>query len=198
MSISAKAIENEIIRKMMASQDVHHKLNAVVKEAQEYAKSIAPVFTKERGRREAPPWDSPHLNEPGTAGDYKNSIVIEYVKGKPHVRRLISRDYKAVWIEIGTRHMPEYGVLTKVARKYGSNTGPSFASGDGERVSMHDEGVKRKHESLREHLEGLDKMIAAGESKAVIEHMRNKIDRLRNERSAAFKAAEPRRRRRRR
>jgi hypothetical protein len=63
---------------------------------------------------------------------------------------------------------------------------------------MHDEGVKRKHESLREHLEGLDKMIAAGESKAVIEHMRNKIDRLRNERSAAFKAAEPRRRRRRR
>jgi len=197
MSISAKALEREIMQKMMSSEEVHHKLDAVVKEAQEMAKSLAPVFTEERGRRKEPPWDSAHLSEPGTAGDYKNSIVIEYVKGKPHVRRLISRDYKAVWIEIGTRHMPEYAILTNIAREYGSKTGPSFSEGS-DRVSMQDEGVKRKHESLREHLEGLEKMIADGAAATAIEHMRNKIDRLRNERSAAFRAAQPRSRRRRR
>jgi hypothetical protein len=197
VSISAKAIENEIIRKMMASEEVHHKLDAVVKEAQEKAKSRAPVFTKKRGRRKEPPWDSPHLHAPGSPEDYKNSIVIEMVKGKPHVRRLISRDYKAVWIEIGTRHMPEYAILTNIAREYGSTTGPSFSEGS-DRVSTEDEGVRRHHDDLRQAIKDMETLVSGGAKGKALNSIRNDIDSIRNKRSAAFKAAEPRRRRRRR
>ena len=185
--------------KIMSSEEVHHKLDAVVKEAQDKAKSRAPVFdveNKKRNRRDLPPWDSFHLNEPGHPGDYRNSIVIERVKGKPHVRRLISRDYKAVWIEIGTRHMPEYAILTNIAREYGSKTGPSFSE-NGEHVSTEDEGVSRSHDSLREAIKTMETMMENGAKGKALDSIRNKINTIRNQRSAAFRAAAPRRRRRR-
>ena len=190
MSVSAKAIEREIMSKMMASEEVHHKLDAVVKEAQRKAKELAPVFGDLPPRRESPP-------NGGSPGDYRDSIVIENVKGKPHVRRLISRDYKAIWIEIGTRHMPEYAVFTKIASMYHAKTGPHFTNDGGGRVSMHDENVKRKHELLRGALDDLKGLIGADAESAAIERARDKINTIRNQRSAAFRAAAPRRRRRR-
>ena len=143
MSVSAKAIEREIMSKMMASEEVHHKLDAVVKEAQRKAKELAPVFGDLPPRRQSPP-------DGGSIGDYRDSIVIENVKGKPHVRRL-----------------------------------------------MHDENVKRKHELLRGALDDLKGLIGADAESAAIERARDKINTIRNQRSAAFRAAAPRRRRRR-
>ena len=190
MSVSAKAIEREIMSKMMASEEVHHKLDAVVKEAQRKAKELAPVFGDLPPRRESPP-------NGGSPGDYRDSIVIENVKGKPHVRRLISRDYKAIWIEIGTRHMPEYAVFTNIASMYGAKSGPHFTNDGGGPVSMHDENVGRKHDSLREAIKTMETMMENGAKGKALDSIRNKINTIRNQRSAAFRAAAPRRRRRR-
>jgi hypothetical protein len=65
-------------------------------------------------------------------------------------------------------------------------------------VSTEDEGVRRKHELLRSALDDLKGLMAAEASDHLINRARNNIDRIRNERSAAFKAAQPRKRRRRR
>jgi len=202
LSLSSKAVEHELMRKMMASGEIEHHVEHVAHEAQHFAKELAneidsppsaPVFGETESRppkRKKPPI--------GEIGDYKNSIVVERIKGKPNMRRLISRDYKAIWIEIGTRHMPEFAIFTKTARHFGSKTGPHFTNEGGGRTSMHDELVKKKHDLLRGALDDLKGLILEEAPLSIINSQRNKIDRLRNERSAAFRAAQPRSRRRRR
>jgi hypothetical protein len=184
------SIESEILVQAAGAAEVQHELDKLAHEVCEYAKSLAPVFgeTGHDERRGSPPEGEP--------GDYRDSIHVEKVHRDPDVRRVISRDYKAIWIEIGTRHMPEYAVFTKTGAYFGSDTGPSFAPGSGRR-SMEEEGVAHAHKSLREELEHLAKLTAEGAAVHEIDAARSRVSAARLARSAAFRAAQPRRGRRR-
>lgn len=107
----------------------------------EHAQSLAPVFgeTGHDEKRDAPPHGEPE--------DYKNSIkAVPFRPGHWHVG---SDDYKAIWIEFGSVHMPEYAVFAKTAAYYGG-TGPVV-----------DEGVMQAHHKLRLAVETLAKLAAA-------------------------------------
>ncbi|GFG72693.1 hypothetical protein [Mycobacterium botniense] len=108
-------------------------------------------------------------------------------------RRVISRDKKAVWIEIGTSHMPEYAPFTKAAAMFGAEGGPSFSSTG--RDSMADEGVAYAHAHLRAELERFAKLSAEGAAAHEIAAAARDVRQARIARSAAFKAARSRGRR---
>lgn len=148
----------------------------------DYAKSLAPVFDSERDRRATPGIGDPE--------DYKNSIKTTPV-GPGH-RRVGSNDAKAVWIEVGSRHMPEYAVFAKTGKYFGSTTGPVVS------VGGHDEGITRSQHKLRGELETLAKMKATGAAAHEIAAQLRSVDQARLARSSAFKANHPRRRGRRR
>lgn len=148
----------------------------------EYAKSLAPVFDSERDRRQTPGIGDPE--------DYKNSIKTTPV-GPGH-RRVGSDDPKAVWVELGSRHMPEYAVFAKTAKYFGG-TGPVVVS-----VGGHDEGIEKAQHHLRGELERLEKLVATGAAVHQIKAQRLAVNQARVARSAAFNANRPRRRGRRR
>lgn len=152
-------------------------------EVRDYAKGIAPVFGDRDPRRGSPAYGEPE--------DYKNSIKVIPHPDEPLGRRVISNDFKALWIEVGTRHMPEYAVFTKTAAYFGG-TPPIL-----------NEGVREAQHHLRGELEKLAKVMTLGavglkgglaKSKA-IQEARSSVHSARQARSNAFKQAKgPRRR----
>ena len=170
------SVQAEILAQMAVSIEVEHHLDKFAKEVADYAKSIAPVFGDQPPKR-----GEPGIGEPG---DYRDSIAVERIAAKVPTRRVISRDPKAIWIELGSRHMPEYAVLAKTAAYFGE-TGPVI-----------DEGVEIAQGKLREGLEKLAKLSAVGAAAHEVTEAERAISAARQARSSAFKAARgPRRRR---
>lgn len=135
----------------------------------------------------------PHRGSPahGSAGDAKDAIKVESHPSEPLGRRVISHDFKALWIEVGTRHMPEYAPFTKAAAYYGA-PGPILNA-----------GLQETQHNLRNELEKLAKVSALGAvglkggiAKAeAINKQKQAVHAARTARSSAFKAARgPRRR----
>jgi hypothetical protein len=170
------SIEFEITEAMKSDPEIDEKLNKLANEVCEFAQSIAPVFgeTGHDERRESPPNDEP--------GAYRDSIHVEERKGN-HVRRVVSYDYKAIWIELGSAHMPEYAVFAKTAAHFGG-TGPDFG-----------DDVENAQQGLREEVEKLSKMRAEGHSAEAIEKQERAVKSARASRSAAFRASRRGRRR---
>lgn len=182
------SIEDEIAAGLR-SVEIERELDKFARRVADHAKSLAPVFgeTGVDERRGAPPEGDP--------GDYRDSIHVDETR---HVgrRRVISRSKLAIWIEIGTRHMPEYAVFTRTAKFFGAKGGPSFSSGG--RDSMADHGVAHAHERLRDELETLAKLRATNAAAHHITAQRRAVEQARQARTAAFNAARPRQRGRRR
>ncbi|OIN79765.1 hypothetical protein [Mycobacterium malmoense] len=155
--------------------EIEGALDEFAHEVADHAKSLAPEFDAERDRR-----SEPGIGDPG---DFKNSIKVE-TTGKPGRRRVISRDPKAIWAEMGSVHMPEYAVFAKTAAYFGG-TGPVI-----------EEGVQRAQSRLRTEVEKLAKLTAEGAGIHKLSAQAARVTQARIDRSAAFKAARPRRRRR--
>ncbi|MBO0882802.1 MAG: hypothetical protein J2P17_21205 [Mycobacterium sp.] len=179
------SIEAELLAGL-ETVEVHAALDELANRVCEQVKAETPVFG-ESGRdprRDSPPEGSP--------GDARNAVHVE--KLADGTRRVISRDKKAVWFEVGTEHMPEYAPFTKAAEMFGAEGGPSFSSSG--RDSMAEHGVAHAHSALRAELEMLAKLKAAGAAGESIAQALA-VRRARAARSAAFKAGRPRRGRRR-
>lgn len=149
-------------------------------------KSHTPVFGDRNPRRGSPAYGEP--------GDARKAIKVEAHPTEPLARRVISRDFKAIWIEVGTKHMPEYAPFTKAAKLFGG-TGPIIAA------------VADAQHNLRGELEKLAKLSAfhavglkAGIAKSTaIQRQREAVHAARQARTQAFNASRqrgPRRRRR--
>lgn len=183
MSLETDII-GEILRASVHGAQVDAGMDALAAECVEQVKELTPVFGDRPPHRGAP--------ADGNPGDARNAVVAEIQTNGD--RRVISRDKKAIWIEIGTAHMPEYAPFTKVAALHRSTTGPSFSSSG--RDSMADEGVHHAHEHLRGEVERLAKYTATGVAAHRIVEATKSVKQARITRSAAFKAARPRRGRR--
>lgn len=166
------SIEDEISAGLHAVE-IEHELDRFCDKVINYAKDLAPVFGDLPPKR-----DEPGIGDPE---DYKNSIRQLPGHRKPGHRRVGSDDPKAIWIEVGTRHMPEHAVFTKTAKYFGG-TGPII-----------DEGVQHAQSNLRSELEKLEKLGAEGAATHQIAAQRRAVDQARAARSSAFKAARGRR-----
>lgn len=165
----------DIEGQFLGSLEAEHHLDKFAEQVRDYAKELAPVFGDLPPKRNEP--------EHGEPGDYKESITVSPIK-HPGKRRVGSKDFKAIWIELGSRHMPEYAVFAKTAAYFGG-TGPVF-----------EEGIVQAQGRLREHLETLAKLGATGATAAALAEQHREVGRARQARSSAFKAARgPRRRR---
>ncbi|SIC56456.1 Uncharacterised protein [Mycobacteroides abscessus subsp. abscessus] len=98
----------------------HQELKRVGAEVAEDWKGRAPVFGDKDPRRADPPYG-------GEPGEYRDSIE----PGKPHVNKegelellVESDDYKAIEIELGSKHMPVYAPATATMRQFGAEDGP--------------------------------------------------------------------------
>lgn len=92
-----------------ASVEVREALLAEAKRGEKYAKTIAPVNVTGK----------PHTLKGGYVdrpGDYRDSIegTVLFVNGAWR-GRVVARDYKAHWIEYGTRKMPKFATLRRTA-----------------------------------------------------------------------------------
>jgi hypothetical protein len=175
------AIEDEILAQMVGAVEITDGLDKLAADVCAAAKDMAPVFGDLPPHRTHP--------EEGDVGEYRDSIHVEDVHGRPDTRRVISRDKKAIWIEIGTKHMPEYAVFARAAKLFGSEGGPSFSASG--RDSMADHGVEHAHHRLRDELETLAKLKATDSAAHLISAQRGVINQARIARSAAFRAARP-------
>lgn len=160
------SIESEIALGLN-SFEIEHELDKFAEEVAEHVRSIAPEFGDRPPHRTEPPYDD--------LGSLKESITV--TPGGPGRRKVGSEDYKAIWAELGTRHMPEYAPFAKTAKFFGG-TGPII-----------DEGVRRAQGHLREELEKLEKMTAVGAAAHHIAAQTARVDQARIGRTAAFKAA---------
>lgn len=167
----------EIDAEMARDPKVLEELERLAHEVEDFWKGIAPVFDEDRDRRKTPP--------SGDSGAYRDSIHTELIRAKDGLpaARVGTDDYKAIWIELGSRHMPEYAPATQTAHYFGDTTGPRFS-----------EGVQQAQGKLREALEKLAKMKATDSSPRDIKRQRSAVNQARAERSAAFKAAKRRHR----
>jgi hypothetical protein len=149
----------------------------LAEEVADYARVLAPVFGDRDPRRGSPAFGDPE--------DYKKSIEVVPHPTEPLGRRVQSLDFKAIWIEVGTVHMPEYAVFTKTAAYFGG-TPPIF-----------DEGVRDAQHHLRGELEKLAKVLVlspvglkGGIAKAeAIAGAKRSVNAARTARSQAFRAA---------
>jgi hypothetical protein len=151
------------------------------KQVTEVWQGHAPVFGDKDPRRAAP--------EHGEPEDYRNSIA----PGEPFVNkegnlelRVRSDDFKAVWIELGARHMPIYAPATQTMQELGAEDGPIVTSGD-------QRGVDEAQHHLVGELERLAELRGVGAHADHIARQQGRVDAARQARSAAFKAAKPRR-----
>lgn len=90
-------------------------LEARAQKVVDYWQSIAPVFDPNdpREHRKAPAHGKP--------GDYRDSISFELVDGDGSLYAKVSAsDFKAAWIEYGTKHMPKHAPLAKVKARFRS------------------------------------------------------------------------------
>ena len=114
-------IIHEDVVKAFGSPEIHAEVQKLAEQLQEAVKSYAPVFGDRPPRRESP--------ADGSVGEFRDSIEITWVttsdSGGLPVARVISKDIKAVWIEYGSAHMPEYAPFTKAAAELGGS-GPNY------------------------------------------------------------------------
>ncbi len=152
------------IDEAMADDEIDSGLNDLANEVRDYWQSIAPVGTEEEGDE--------------NPGQYRDSIHVERsVQHDGFV--VITSDFKAYWIEFGAKHMPEYAPAQHTAEHFGGDVhlGGSLAS---ERV-MNTQGeirvAKAKHQDL----------VESGASHAKLVESQERIRRLENKRSTAFR-----------
>lgn len=106
MTFSKQSVE-----KVMKSPKVAAGVQAKAAKVQEFWKSVAPVFGDRPPHRSAPAYGAP--------GDYRGSIHVTDKGGDEGPRaRVGASDFKAKWIEFGTKHMPEYAPKAKVLAKF--------------------------------------------------------------------------------
>lgn len=75
-----------------------------------YAQSIAPVGEPGQGGG----YSSKKGSKARHPGDYRESLGYEIHEGRSRMSlRIFSRDFKAGWIEKGSRKMPKYAVLSR-------------------------------------------------------------------------------------
>jgi hypothetical protein len=165
----------ELDAEIAKNPEVIKGLEDLAHEVEDYWKGLAPVFDSQRDKRAAPPYDQP--------GAYRDSIHTELVRRKDGMpgARVGTSYFTALWIEVGTTHMPEYAPATKTAHYFHDTTGPVFS-----------EGVQQAQGKLREALETLEKAKATGGD---VKSARTEVNQARSERSAAFKASRRRGRR---
>ena len=168
-------IEAEIAAQFAGSLEVEHALDDFAAQIRDEIKDLTPTFGDKPPKR-----GEPGIGDPG---DAKAAVQVSGVKG-PGKRRVESDDPKAIWIEIGTRHMPEYAPFAKVAALHGG-TGPVIL----------EQGVHTAHMHLRGELEKLAKLKAENAAAHKITAQRKSVEQARQARSAAFKAARKRGRR---
>lgn len=77
-----------------------------------------PVFGDRPPRRAVPMFGEP--------GDAREAVHVEMNPDEPLGRRVISRNFEAAWIEVGSKHIPEYAPFTKAAVQFGDNSGPTI------------------------------------------------------------------------
>ena len=164
----------EIAAGMAGAVELEHHLDKFAEQIRDEIRELTPEFGDKPPKR-----SGPGIGEPG---DAKSAVRVGPIKS-PGRRRVESNDPKAIWIELGSRHMPEYAPFAKVASIHGG-TGPVI-----------DEGVGHAQSRLREEIEKLEKMTAEGATAAAIAGQRSAVSRARGERSAAFTAARRGRRR---
>lgn len=102
-----KAIEELAGPYAAASVVAREALLLEAKRGEAYARSIAPVG------------DAPHVLKSGyrdEPGDYRDSIMgsVLFIRGAWR-GRVSAGDYKAHWIEYGTKHMPKQAVMRRTA-----------------------------------------------------------------------------------
>jgi hypothetical protein len=166
-------IEAELLKGIVGSTIAEHALDEFAHELAEEIRDLTPEFDDHPPKRGEPPHGQP--------GDAKAAIEVKPMG--PGKRRIESRDYKAIWIELGSRHMPEFAPFGKVAALHGG-TGPII-----------DEGINEAQHHLRHTLERLAKLGAEGASAESIAQQRLAVNQARQARSSAFKAARGGRRR---
>jgi hypothetical protein len=171
--------DQEIDAEIARNPEVIKGLEELAHQVEDYWKALAPVFDETRDRRASPPNDDP--------GAYRDSIHTELIRTKEGLpaARVGTNDYKAVWIEFGSLHMPEYAPATKTAHYFGDTKGPIVS------VGGPNEGINQAQAKYREAHEAYEKAKATGGD---VKSARTELNRARGERSAAFNAARPRRR----
>jgi len=169
------SIEEDIAAQYLGSAEADHHLNEFTHKLADEVRDLTPTFGDLPPKRNEPEYGQP--------GDAKAAIKVENAPKKLHAKRVISRDFKAIWIELGSTHMPEYAPFAKVAAMHGG-TGPEF-----------EEGIQHAQGKLRQELEKFEKLAAEGVDGALLAEQRRAVDRARQGRSSAFKAARRGRRR---
>lgn len=184
MRIAANALMDIVgeaeLSRAMRGPEVMIAAEKLAKEVVEYAQGIAPVFGDKDPHRNTPPHGDPE--------DYKNSIraLAPRIEGDTVIVSVETNDYKAWWIEYGSRHMPEYAVFSRTAEHFGG-TGPDMASEQVStahgilRAALQDLALARALPGHNEHL-GFQKAAAIGKAKQAVEQARSG-------RSAASRAA---------
>ena len=95
----------------MSSERVHKAVDAKAKVVQDYWKSVSPVFGDRPPHRAAPAHGQP--------GDYRDSIVVVDKSDENGFRdRVKPTDFKAKWIEFGTKHQKPVAPMAKVKAKF--------------------------------------------------------------------------------
>jgi hypothetical protein len=110
MTSTAADIEAEIRAQLpeeIELSGVAEQVHAKALEVAEYARSIAPVYEGRDPRAKS--------------GEYRDSIHVEEIpehRGLP-AEQVITRDFKAHWIEFGTAKWPEHAVFAQTAEHFG-------------------------------------------------------------------------------
>lgn len=101
------------VDKVLKSKRVREAVDAKAAAVQEYWKSIAPVFNPDdpKEHRKEPPYGDP--------GDYRDSITVVDMSDDNGFRdRVKPTDFKAKWIEFGSKHMPKYAPMAKTKAQF--------------------------------------------------------------------------------
>jgi hypothetical protein len=99
------------LQKVMKGPKVAAAVQAKGAAVQGYWKSISPVFGDLPPHRSAPAHGAP--------GAYRDSIVVKDTSDAEGPRaRVQDTDFKAKWIEYGSKHMPTYAPLAKTKANF--------------------------------------------------------------------------------
>lgn len=126
MAHTEMQIINEI-ESAMPIEEIREHVNALAREAAEYARSIAPVYS------------GPHRDD-RTPGYYRDSIHAETgeseIEWQPSAMVITRASYANV-LEFGTKHMHEFGTFAKTADHFGGTvevSGKSHPRSQGTRL----------------------------------------------------------------
>jgi hypothetical protein len=108
-----KGIPADQVDKIMKGPKVKAAVDAKAAKVQSFWKSVSPVF------KEGDPREHRKMPAHGEPGDYQKSITVVPMPDDSGYRdRVKPTDFKAKWIEFGTKHMPPYAPLAKVKAEF--------------------------------------------------------------------------------